>query len=346
MPGNTRFAMCQHSAALMSHRLPQSMTPLSHLLHHALSAPLRRVAAAAAMLLAVAPPAQAIVSTSDPANWLGSSVSALSGVAKLVINGSTGCSGSLLAGGAYVLTAAHCVTDGSGVLSANSIALSFQGGTVSAQVSSSAQISVFSGWTGSAGSSSDLALLKLDSAVTAISGYELYDGNPLHQTILIAGYGLTGTGTTGSQSGTWGTLHWGENVYDAVNGSGGAYLYDFDNGQRRTSALGDTGLGSLEASIASGDSGGASFIEVGGTLYLVGVHSFGSRTGTDIDSTVNSSYGEIAGDSVLTGATTQLWLNQVSTVPEPATLAQMLVGLLAVAGATKRRRPGGLQSAA
>jgi hypothetical protein len=299
----------------------------------------------AGLLLAAAVPAHAIVSTSSASNWLSSALAnpdSLDGVAKLVINGSTGCSGTLLAGGAFVLTAAHCVTDASGALTATSIALSLASGTVSAKVSSASQIDVFTSWNGSLGNNNDLALLQLDSAVTGISGYQLYTANPLHQTVLIAGYGLTGVGSSGATASTFGTLHWGNNVYDTTSGTrgSGSYLFDFDDGLAANSSMGNLGLGSAEAMIASGDSGGASFITLAGQLYLAGVHSFGQRSASfDIDGTANSSYGEAGGDTVLYSAATQAWITQATSVPEPATLAQLLAGLLLlpVLGRGRRR---------
>ena len=301
--------------------------------------------------LALATPAQAIVSRTDPGQWTVNSLAdpdSLDAEAKLVINGSTGCSGSLLAGGAFVLTAAHCVTATSGALTASQISLSFDGGRVSAEVSSASQISVFGGWSGTAGNSNDLALLRLDRAVTGISGFQLYSGNPAGQAVLLAGYGYTGVGETGALAGSFGTLHWGQNVYDAVyKSSAGAYLYDFDNGLEAQNVLGVTGLGTAEAMIAPGDSGGGSFVVLAGQLYLAGVHSFGASTVADIDrvagnafGTTNSSYGEIGGDSVLYSTATQTWLAAVTSVPEPAAAALWLVGALVVGAGARRRRGG------
>lgn len=303
-------------------------------------------------------PAHAIISTSDSSNWTTSSLSsislassALNGVANLTLSrsdGTFGCSGSLLAGGAYVLTAAHCVTSSTGTLNTSAINLSFGNGAATASVSSSSQIQVFSGWSGtsSLGESSDLALLRLDTAVTSVTGYSLYNADPLGQTVLLAGYGLTGVGNSTTRSST-SALHWGLNQYEATivpsSGDDGAYVYDFDTGLSTNNALTRTyglssslGLGSFEASIASGDSGGGSFVMgAGGTLYLAGVHSFGYSTGTsggDLDNTTNFTYGELAGDATLWGDGLS-WVNSVvyaSAVPEPASWALTLAGLAAL----------------
>jgi hypothetical protein len=314
--------------------------------------------AAAAGLLVFANSAQAIVSTSASSHWLPSSLGdfwatsdRLDGVAKLTINGSTGCSGTLLAGGAYVLTAAHCVTDAAGTTNASSIVVSFKGNTVNNNVSLASQISVFSSWAGKdagLGNNDDLALLRLDSLVTDVSGYSLYTGDAMGQTFVLAGYGYTGLGSSGHEPGTFGTLHWGANQYEAMafnetKGTSGSYLFDFDDGTPATNvfaAIGDgssTGLGSFEAMIAQGDSGGSSFIlGSDGKLYLSGVHSFiaaatGQPTGV---------YGNYGGDTVFNNAQTLSWLSSetlVTSVPEPTSFALLLAGLTGLAW---RRRRG------
>src|SRR5690606_39775862 len=58
-----------------------------------------------------------IIASDDPANWRAPSGNPFDGVGKLILNradGVFGCSGSLLDGGGFMVTAAHCLTDDDG----------------------------------------------------------------------------------------------------------------------------------------------------------------------------------------------------------------------------------------
>lgn len=287
-------------------------------------------------------PAQAIVGSTSLASD-GTSQASLAAVAKLNVattEGSFGCSGSLLGGGAYVLTAAHCLTGANGTATTNSVSVSFLGGTVNA---SGVSYHVNPGWNGNLVAGNDIALIALANPVTSVAGYSLYPANAQGNTVTLTGYGLTGVGSTGSVDNTFGTLHYGGNQYDAPSGyysanqiSGSIYLYDFDDGTFRRNAFGSSGLGSAsEVFIAAGDSGGPGLIDVNGTLAVAGVHSFSSCT--RFTCPVNSTFGEVAGDTSVFA--NSAWLQSVLAVPEPDTYALLLAGLGLLGFIAKRRAP-------
>lgn len=295
-----------------------------------------------ALALASAP-AHAIVSSTAGSLLSGADVDYLDAVAKLTLTRSDGtfsCSGSLLAGGLYVLTAAHCVTGANASATTSKITLSWNEGAVTA---TSTSYIVASGWDGALSEGNDLALIQLSSAVTAIDGYSLFSSSAQGSDVLIAGYGKTGTGSTGA-TGSSGTLHYGYNEYDAdgriyqMTGiSSSIYLYDFDDGTRADSLFGSLGLGSsLEAIIASGDSGGASLVYSNGEWYLAGVHSFiGCATQS---CTANSVFGNYAGDVSVFGQLA--WLQSyvvTAAVPEGQTYALFLAGLGLIVPFARRR---------
>ncbi len=326
--------------------------------------------------------------TSDPFRWrmvdgqLFNGVS-MDGVARLrfdndgnLNNGSYVCSGTLLAGGQYVLTAAHCADD------FNVMEISFGVyGNVAKETRSASTAYVHSGWNGSLGTGADIAVIKLDAPVVGIQGFNLSTSNDVGKSMLITGYGSTTTGdsTTRSNWGDWGWGHWGYNVADvsvqtfdtAVYGPnnweyfGEEYLFDFDNGLPGNNALGmlaeltgnvwssDTGRAN-EALIAGGDSGGADFVWNGSEWLISGVHSygyfsfctsFGITPNCDVSTGANgaggnwgntTSYGDVSGSTAVYSHAA--WVSQVTAVPEPSTYAMLLAGLISVGAIARRRR--------
>ncbi len=260
--------------------------------------------------------------TSAPSNWrfapgqLFNGVAALDGMALLEFKASDGstyaCSGSLLAGGAYVLTAGHCGDDFVGTMT---VMFGFYNGVAAVtRTVTQSDVTLHPKWQGfdnSADAGTDLAILKLSAPVTTIQGYQLSTTNDVGKNYLMAGYGTSGTATsTGSPNWNDGNYgHYGYNTfdvtskdfnkavdtkvagwgYDAAYYTGTTYMSDFDSGTANNNTLGriagatgntwtsGTGLGANEALIAGGDSGGGDFVwdAASGQWLLSAVHSWG-----------------------------------------------------------------------
>ena len=273
------------------------------------------ISAAVGVFACLAAPAHAIVNAVST----GIGDATLNGEAELILTEAGGqqfgCSGSLLTGGQYILTAGHCLTGDDANAKTTAISVSFLGGKVEL---SATKYFVDPSWNGSVASGDDLAIIELNSPITQISGYTIDTGSVSKQTeVLVAGYGETGTGTTGAQSNTFGTLHYGYNqynisssFYDEYGISQSVLLYDFEN--------------TNQAMIAPGDSGGGSFVDVDGIYELVGVHDFNMCIAERC--TPNSAFGTIGGDVSVAATANIEWIDSVIGTPEPGAFALMAVG--------------------
>lgn len=239
----------------------------------------------------------------------------------------TQCTGSLLTGGLYILTAAHCLNEGGVKVPAETaIEATFKlpSGEVSIPIRN---YYIHPGWTGYESEvGNDIAILKLKRAApSTIQQYEINrNKNEIGKVFIKVGYGYIGLGAKGQDenSNSEAKRYSGKNRYDALidvlkNATesdmselvlGGQLIFDFDDGSAEHDALGrhfprlrDRGLGKNEIATASGDSGGPTFVDG----KIAGISSWGySDRGffktniADIDKIDdNGSFGEISGDT-------------------------------------------------
>jgi hypothetical protein len=288
-----------------------------------------------AIVVAGGDPSSSVVAYNQVVNGVN-----LNGVVELDSSLGIGCSGSLLSDGYSILTAAHCVGS-----SPSYVNVYFPGSGGLVEYTATTYY-VDPLWTGDSTQGNDLAILRLNQAApSSATRYSLYTGFTTSP-ILLAGYGQTGTGTTGATGG-FGTLRQGHNRYDALGAavftgwSNNMLMGDFDNGTTTNNALGTTDADIPdEVDLGFGDSGGPSFYN----SQIIGVHDLiacysetdsGPCTVPPSVSTSDSSYfGQLFADTGISAANAS-WIESEET-PEPASCSLVLLGL-AVAGFFRRR---------
>lgn len=234
------------------------------------------------------------------------------GVVRVAVGGFFG-TGALLYDGRAVLTAAHLFANST----AGSASVYFET-TAGSQTLSASHATVLSSYD-AVQTNNDLALVWLaGSAPLAANRYSLYrSSDELGQSLTMVGYGLPGTGNTGTQalpSGNPLRLK-ASNQFDAdaatlksalgsvmawTPTAGTQLVADFDNGSASQDALGrlinrpGTGLGQSEGLIAPGDSGGSAFLngQIAGVASYTASLSQGN-VHPDIDNVSNRSFGEL-----------------------------------------------------
>jgi hypothetical protein len=256
-----------------------------------------------------------------------------------VFAGASAGSGTVIANGWWVLTAAHVVA---GALLSS---ISFQ---IGASTYTAQNVFIHPSYPGSGTfPTADIALIELNAPVAGVTPAQIYTGtNEIGKQGHSVGYGLTGTGITGYISNTYGTKRAMRNIIDLIifpNGTispnGSILLSDFDSPAGTNNSLSPWGSSAtpldLEGMGAPGDSGGPVFILEGGVWYIAGVHSFIGDLGPPAgNGQADARYGDILGSTRVSSYAG--WINSV--VPEPASMTALALGLIGLLARRRRSR--------
>jgi hypothetical protein len=281
----------------------------------------------------------------------------LSGVV-MVTTSNGSCSGALI-GDFTVLTAGHCMEAaiGTGLYSHPQVAFlpptNTGGGAGGQDILDVSSIAVDPSWNGDPTLGGDLAVLHLSQAAPAYATrYSLYTGMalPTSSSVVLAGFGLSGTGATGANGYGYGYLRAGTNEY-AVTGADPLFdwssnmligqFYDVNNPSTNALGLLNPYSSSNEVIIAPGDSGGPTFYNG----QIIGVHDViiclsppNSQTCSvppSVSPYDDSFYGELWGDVSVAGNAAFI---DGSVAPEPGSAMLTILGLSLAAWRRLRHR--------
>jgi len=235
------------------------------------------------------------------------------GVVQLSVGDATG-TGALLWTGRHILTAAHVVTNSQGVADQPvTVGFDLPGRSRISFVVPAGNVRVRDDFNPT-NLMNDVAVLELPAyAPDGADRYDIYrNSDEVGAFLTMVGYGRVGTGVTGELPNSSNVKHFAGNRYDSLGdrlniGRGQTLLYDFDNARPANDAFGrifelhDLGV-KEEGTAGRGDSGGPTFVGIGGRRTIIGVTS-GSLNATNpanpavFNPAVDAGFGSISLDT-------------------------------------------------